>query len=806
VPLPYRGIAQVEFCDATAPYCTDIHLLGTAQYENRKATLNLIPGVGSHSYKAVYIDPSTGEVFSSNTVDLTVTGTYSSTNVLTATGSAGNYTLTSTVTGPSFQALSGSVSFLDTTNANYALATANLGPSTTELSFVSAPPVPTGTLPNYVTSGDFNGDGKPDLAVANRNSNNVTILLGNGDGTFTPAAPLTGLSQPLWIAVADFNSDGNVDLAITTYGGAVSIYLGLGNGTFTATASIPTGLNANAIVSGDFNGDGIPDLAVANTQVSIPGPVGSLTVLLGKGDGTFAASTANIGIPPPSFLAVGDFNGDGKTDLVAANAVNAQVLLGGGDGTFAAGQILTMDRFAYGIAAADLNSDGKLDLAFAIESGSLVGSDVFFGNGDGTFTKTSAPGFDSISTALAVGDFNQDGYPDLAAPQDADESVYVALGSATGTLTDSKVTPATGANPVSIAVADFNGDGVTDIAVANSGDNDLTILLTRLTQTATVTVTGISPVGTGSHLIDAVYAGNTFYNSSTSNTVALTALPVPTNTSLTIAPPGSTVGQPVTLTAVVSPTFAQNHTAGGSVSFYGAYPNHPLFILLGTVPLTNGSAALPIASLPIGITNIACTYSGDTNFATSNCVTTGVPVTAIPDFSLTSANPTITLQTGHHGTLALALTSIGGFTGNVSIACAAQLPPYVTCELPSSLALSSAAAAPVPLTLDTDAVLNFYASQRPAAPGGSPIAFALALPFSLLGLAWGRTSRRRLPRALLALLPLCLLALGLTACNGYYPGSTPPGTYVIPVTATGTSQGSPVTNTHTLQVTLIVTP
>src|SRR6266568_1526731 len=253
--------------------------------------------------------------------------------------------------------------------------------------------------PSNIVVGDFNGDGKPDLAVANFGDWNVYVLLGNGDGTFQVARSVyfNGGGARFWyIAEGDFNGDGKLDLAVTDYSNNnVSVLLGNGDGTFQAPRTFPVGIHPAQVAVGDFNGDGKPDLVVSNFDDN------TLSVLLGNGDGTFRAAQTFGGVgPKPQTVAVGDFNGDGKPDLVAPNygSNSISVLLGNGDGTFQAAQNYLVDSAPVFVAVGDLNGDGKPDLAVADlhtfnisvlinnSGGSSVVATPTFSPGGGTYT------------------------------------------------------------------------------------------------------------------------------------------------------------------------------------------------------------------------------------------------------------------------------------------------------------------------------------------------------------------------------------------------------------------------------------
>src|SRR5712692_2094206 len=182
------------------------------------------------------------------------------------------------------------------------------------VSFSAAPVFPAGILPTSVAAGDFNGDGKPDVALTNQNG--ISILLNNGQGGFQPAVNYTVGTNPQHVAARDFNGDGKIDLAVVNQGsGSVSILLGNGNGTFQAAASYMAGGNPRWVAIADLNGDGKPDLAVVDSGFATGSGV---SVLLGNGNGTFQPATFVAAGSVALSVAVGDFNGDGKADLAVA--------------------------------------------------------------------------------------------------------------------------------------------------------------------------------------------------------------------------------------------------------------------------------------------------------------------------------------------------------------------------------------------------------------------------------------------------------------------------------------------------------
>jgi hypothetical protein len=362
-----------------------------------------------------------------------------------------------------------------------------------------------GNSPDGIVLADFNGDGKLDVAVADygdpatADNGGVSLLLGNGDGTFQPATLISAGNNPISIAVGDFNNDGHQDLVVSDYGnrssggnGSVSVLVGNGDGTFEAPVTLTAGNEPFGLAASDFNGDGKLDFVVTDYDSGV-------YVFLGNGDGTFQSlalvSTGNS----PSAIAARDFNGDGKLDLAVAGSPQSggfsivSILLGNGDGTFQSPVPYNVtDWLLTSIATGDISGDGRIDLAITW-SGCVfglckAGITTLLGNGDGTLEPAQTPWwvYSQISLSAQIADLASDGKADLvqinetASCPPGGPCVVVLPGNGEGTF-EAPVSFGADQNPSALTIRDLNGDGKPDIVVANQGSNDITVLLNETT-------------------------------------------------------------------------------------------------------------------------------------------------------------------------------------------------------------------------------------------------------------------------------------------------------------------------------------
>jgi Ca2+-binding RTX toxin-like protein len=383
-------------------------------------------------------------------------------------------------------------------------------------SFAPAPnsPFPVGSAPTTVTNADFNGDGKMDLAAQNAGSNTVSVLLGNGDGTFKAKTDFAVGSSPTSVISADFNGDTIADLAVTNQNsGSVSVLLGQdlnsdgkGDGTFKAKQDFPVGSNPTSVIAGHFNDDNADgmvnsadfvDLAVANYS-DVQG-YGSVSVLLGKGDGTFQPKTdypvyrltcndflCVSNTAGPNQVITADFNGDTKADLATANISGrnpigqfgpggVSVLFGTGNGTFQDAKLATS-----GTPVTSIDANGTGNIVATYFDSDVVS--VLSNNGNGGFSAGGTFPVGDGPSAVTSGDLNGDSVDDLAVSNFNSDSVSVLRGNGGGSFQAAQNFPA-GDGPAFVIGAGLNADSLADLAVANQNSNNVSVLLNTIDTT-----------------------------------------------------------------------------------------------------------------------------------------------------------------------------------------------------------------------------------------------------------------------------------------------------------------------------------
>jgi hypothetical protein len=510
---------------------------------------------------------------------------------------------------------------------------------------VSSANYPTGNTPHAIIAGDVNGDSKLDLVTADISDNTVSILLGNGDGTFQKRTPFAA-SGPVELGIGDFNGDGRIDLAVANQtGGTVSILLGIGDGTFQAAVQYPVGSNAASVTVGDFNGDGTLDLAVTNNIDD------TVSILLGKGDGTFQPQVAYPTGARPFPSVTGDFNGDGRLDLAIGNqnGNSVSILLGNGDGTFQKQTTYAAGNQVYSITAADLNGDGKLDLIVANDADNTLS--VLLNNGDGTFQKQVTYATGSGPHSVITGDFNGDGKLDLATANEFGNSASILLGNGDGTF-QNHVDYTAGSSAHMVVAGDFNGDGRLDLAVVNYNDNTVSVLL----QDGTINLSP-SSLSFGVQLIG---------SKSDPRRVVLTNIGT---TTLNISS--------ITITGIDTGDFGENNNCGSSLP-----------------PKAHCTIRVHFKPSKLGARTAAVTITDDAPGSPQSVPLSGIGVTSGPNATLSTKSLTFATQLvgttspakpvklSNYGTKTLDISSIvasGDFRKKDD--CGSSLPPGGSCRI-----------------------------------------------------------------------------------------------------------------------------
>ena len=502
----------VNFCDADAPHCEDSALLGSAPLQpGGWAVVQLLLGTGVHHIRADYqgvsgtiiypiaYQPPFSAPSSSSVETVTVTGkSITTTQSTLATQANGSYTLSSSVDSFGPSPISGSLTFLDSINGAKAVSigTAVLSPTDTAFTLVGPLSSATGKDPVSQASADLNHDGIPDIVTANAGDNTVSILYGKGDGSFTTGPVLSVPTTPTSVTIGHLN-DGSDPNIIVTSASANLIYLYFSNGTPTFYSDLYL-VAPSATLVGDFNHDGILDVASAGT--------GNNLVKVFDGE-SYDQYSAPLPAAPVNLVAA-DFNGDSLLDLATSNADGSvSILLGARPDSaefslgFTAAPLL-FPGSSGALAVGDFNHDGIPDLAVPATGG----VDVYLGKGDGTFTlKTTLPA--SNVQSLNAADFNGDTFTDIAITEKNGAQsrvlIYSNAGDATFPIYSTPVTTPYGTSTV---VADFNGDGLADISGTSPAANSIGVFLGSLFTPATVT--GVKLTTPGTHVIHAVYSGS----------------------------------------------------------------------------------------------------------------------------------------------------------------------------------------------------------------------------------------------------------------------------------------------------------
>jgi hypothetical protein len=453
---------------------------------------------------------------------------------------------------------------------------------------------------------DVNGDGKPDVVVANFGTG-IGVLLGNGNGTFQSALTTGAGSSPHSVAVGDFNGDGKPDLVVANYIngggrlGSVSVLLGNGDGTFQLAGAYDSGGHfAISVAVADVNCDGRPDLVVANCNPSggdSCAGVGVVGVLLGNGGGTFQpVATYSSGGNGAWAVAVADVNGDGEPDLVVANSDGSDtvgVLLGNGDGTFQPAAVYDSGgQSPMSVAVADVNGDGKPDLVLANLWSHTVG--VLRGKGDGTFQPAVTYEVGAPSWSVAIADVTGDGKLDVLVATYNGNSVGVLPGNGDGTFQAAHTYQSGGRYAMAVIATDVNDDGKPDLVVVNE------------------------------------WANNNYYSDGVVS-VLLHSTTEATRAVVATSGSPSFIGQPVTFTATVTAAYG-TIPDGQLVTF------HDGTTTLGSVALTGGTAAFTTSSLSAKTHSIKAAYTGDANFKPSSGRVTQV-VAKFPTTTALTSSP-----------------------------------------------------------------------------------------------------------------------------------------------------------------------
>ncbi|HLQ65404.1 MAG TPA: FG-GAP-like repeat-containing protein, partial [bacterium] len=567
------------------------------------------------------------------------------------------------------------------------------------VSFAAPSNYAVGTQPQTVAVGDFRGIGVQDLAVVNAGSNTVSVLLGNGDGTFQAARSYPVGLKPTSVAVSALRGTTVQDLVVANSGSTtVSVLLGNGDGTFQPARDFLVGNGPYFVAVGDFRGIGRKDLVTANFGSNTPTD-NTISVLLGNGDGTFQPAQTYVADRGPIALGVGNFRGIvGRQDLVVVNygSTTVSVLLGNGDGTFQPARNYPVGCSSgpcgAAVAVGDFRGTGIQDLAVAIYGdGTATTVSVLLGNGDGTFQAPQSYGVGPGPTSIATGDFRGIGRKDLVTAnwqRNAGNTVSVLLGLGNGTFQAAQNFP-TGLGVAGVAVGPFTRSGRQDLATANYNAGTVSVLL-NTTASASGYVLTVNKAGTGT---GTVTSSETPPSISCGPSCATASASYPSGTTVTLTASGAsgstftgwsgggctgtgpcvvTMNGPTTVAATftlqtTSYTLTVNKAGTGTGTVISS--ETPPSISCGPTCAT-ASASYPSGTV---VTLTASAASGSTfaGWTGGGCTGTG-PCTVTMNAS-TTVSATFTVQTA---TYTLTVNKAGTGTGTVT---SSETPPSISC-------------------------------------------------------------------------------------------------------------------------------
>lgn len=666
-------------------------------------------------------------------------------------------------------------------------------------SFIQGPDISLTFASAFVTAGDLDNDGRPDLVFSGRSV--VTVLHGRPNRTFSAPQYLAAGFQTGKASLADLRRRGRLDIVIPNLGLEGNLTNERGRSFVPFLSPLPAlttnsvNVTLNVAPEPSAYGQAFTALATLSPAAGAATPTGTTTFTLdglnptivslsanGTSSATFLSSSVGTHIVAVAYPGDAAFSAAAKSVTHVVTGVATTTLLSCSPATLVYGSNVLVTA--------------SVESSTSIPTGSLALSENGITLMRSTLTQGTIPDYTNVRPSIGSHTFTATFVP--TGPYLASTAACTFVVSSPippTTLTISAIpNPAFALAPISFLLRLSSASPAAlagNIVSMSIGGGSAIFLPVDATGSATYTTTR----PTGQYPVVASFASTSALLASTAS---LTEIVDANPTITTLASNSATASQNTNV------LFAVQVSAITGL----AIPAGTLTLLDGNVILATastsaaGSASFSYATLSVGTHSLTASFTPSTvNFLPSRSATL-LQVITPSDFVFTSAAPTITIQTEHHASLELGLQSLGAYAGPVHLGCTPTLPEFLTCDFASTtISLSANSSVPVRLTLDTDAVRNFKAGLSSSSDGR--LLWVAMLPLSLAGLLGTRRRKALRNFVLCALLALCL---NLSACSGKYPGHTLPGTYNIHLTATGLSQGSNQHATHTLDLSVIVTP